>query len=854
DISSACHSIEKALRLLGRPVPRSATVSWLACLKEVAVQALHTLLPRLFVGRRALPPGDAGEAERLSMRLYSRLAHAYWFGRGSIACAWAHLHGMNRAERYPPSAELAQAYSEHAPVMTMIPAFGRGIAYARRSLAIRRELGDVWGQGQSLHFYGVVLYGASRFAECLESCTEAMRYLERTGDRWEYNTAALQVAFSLYRMGDLRGAMAAAQRIYRDGVAIGDAQATGISLSAWSKATHGNVPEEAIAGELARIGADGHTATELLQAEALRHLRNGRPGDAVMVLERAWALVADKGFRQEYVSPVLPWLATSLRAEADAVPVWDPRRRRRLLARAARAARRAVRLSRSYQNNLPHALREQGLIAAARGRSGQARALLAESRAVAQRQGAAHELAQTRLGAALIDAALGQPGAEAELGSARQQVESIEGAVEPVAVGDAGDVTLSLAHRFDQIMDQGRNIAAALSKEAVIASAREAGLTLLRGDQCLILEIDRTSDGMTVAHVPDNTGGVSRSIISRAIDEVKPVVVSDTDGPAPEVATDQSIGITGARSVLCAPIVARGWPVACLYVTHSRIGDLFGRDEERLAQFITTLAGAAWQNAEGFSRVADAVQVRDEFLAIASHELKTPLTALRLHLEKIQRALERTRPSAETAVESVSGGVEKIARQAERLTKLIDELLDVSRISAGHLTLQPESLDLARLLREVVQRFGDDSRKAGCAVNVQAPPALWGHWDALRVEQVLLNLLTNAVKYGPGKPIDVRLSAAQPGTIRLEVQDQGIGLDARDAARIFERFERAVSASHYGGLGLGLYIARQIVQAHHGDIEVKSAPGRGATFIVTLPVEANVGAMDPLLIQGARAG
>ncbi len=136
---------------------------------------------------------------------------------------------------------------------------------------------------------------------------------------------------------------------------------------------------------------------------------------------------------------------------------------------------------------------------------------------------------------------------------------------------------------------------------------------------------------------------------------------------------------------------------------------------------------------------------------------------------------------------------------------------------------------------------------------MQAPPALWGHWDALRIEQVVINLLTNALKYGPGKPIEIRLSALQPGMVTLEVQDQGIGLDPRDAARIFDRFERAVSASHYGGLGLGLYIARQIVQAHHGDIQVKSAPDRGATFTVILPVEANVGAMDPLLALNAHA-
>src|ERR1700733_1339168 len=196
--------------------------------------------------------------------------------------------------------------------MTMIPAFDRGIAYARKSLVIRRALGDVWGQGQSLHFFGVVLYGASRYAECVESCSEAMRYLERTGDRWEYNTAAWHVAFSLYRMGDLRGALTTAQRIYREGVSIGDV----------------------------------HTEAELLQAEALRQLHAGQPAQAVAALERADDLIVSKGFRQEYVSPVLPWLATALRAQAEAVPLWAPERKRRLLKKASRAARRALRLAR----------------------------------------------------------------------------------------------------------------------------------------------------------------------------------------------------------------------------------------------------------------------------------------------------------------------------------------------------------------------------------------------------------------------------------------------------------------------------------------------------------------------------
>ena len=123
---------------------------------------------------------------------------------------------MNLAERYPPTLELAQAYSEHAPVMTMVPWYGRGIAYAQKSLAIRRSLNDLWGQGQSLHFYGVVLYAASRFRESLDKLQEAVRLLERTGDQWEVNTARWHMAFARYRLGELGKTVDQCQKIYAD--------------------------------------------------------------------------------------------------------------------------------------------------------------------------------------------------------------------------------------------------------------------------------------------------------------------------------------------------------------------------------------------------------------------------------------------------------------------------------------------------------------------------------------------------------------------------------------------------------------------------------------------------------------
>jgi PAS domain S-box-containing protein len=226
-----------------------------------------------------------------------------------------------------------------------------------------------------------------------------------------------------------------------------------------------------------------------------------------------------------------------------------------------------------------------------------------------------------------------------------------------------------------------------------------------------------------------------------------------------------------------------------------------------------------------------AVQMRDEFLSIASHELRTPLTALHLQLETMQR-LTTARPAeperlTKTAAVALS--------QGRRLATLIDQLLDMSRLASGRVALDRSELDLSALVNEVVARFSPALEERGMPIELRVEPGVSGRWDRLRVDQVLTNLVTNAVKYGGGKPITIELVAA-PGRARLVVRDRGIGIAPEHQQRIFERFERAVSPHNYGGFGLGLWIARQLVEAHGGRISVESAVGQGSAFTVELPV------------------
>ncbi|MCY1014631.1 sensor histidine kinase [Pyxidicoccus sp. MSG2] len=239
-------------------------------------------------------------------------------------------------------------------------------------------------------------------------------------------------------------------------------------------------------------------------------------------------------------------------------------------------------------------------------------------------------------------------------------------------------------------------------------------------------------------------------------------------------------------------------------------------------------------NARLYAQAQRAIRLRDEFLSVASHELKTPLTPLALKLQGMKRSLPVE--SLGDAAERMRGDLELAQRQVRRLAELVDGLLDVSRIRAGRLQLELESVDLSALVRELVARYEPQAQRAWSRIFLEADPSILGRWDRSRLEQVVSNLLSNALKYGAGKPVHVQVAASEK-TARLVVRDEGIGIEPQSLHRIFQRFERAVSERHYGGLGLGLYITRQIVEAHGGCVGAESAPGQGATFTVTLPLE-----------------
>jgi signal transduction histidine kinase len=226
----------------------------------------------------------------------------------------------------------------------------------------------------------------------------------------------------------------------------------------------------------------------------------------------------------------------------------------------------------------------------------------------------------------------------------------------------------------------------------------------------------------------------------------------------------------------------------------------------------------------------EAVRLRDEFISIASHELRTPITSLLLQLDAFMRQWQ-----SEQSDENFRTYTTRVRRQLGRMKRLVEELLDVSRLGAGRLTLKKEAVDLEALSREVLDSLSEDLRRAGCPHSLLCTGPVQGSWDRLRLEQVIENLVRNAMTFGAGKPIELSVQSERNGHALLRIRDYGMGIDKELQEKVFLRFERGVSARHYGGLGLGLYISKQIVEAHHGVVRVESEPGQGSTFSIELP-------------------
>jgi len=417
----------------------------------------------------------------------------------------------------------------------------------------------------------------------------------------------------------------------------------------------------------------------------------------------------------------------------------------------------------------------------------------------------------------------------------------IEDAAAPIR-GKDGDI-LGVVFNFRDTTDKRRDelrrsfvsrasaaLLATLEYSTAIESLAEFASSSVA--DCCFIRVRRREGGteaVAAAHRDHRLDKRIRDIAMRIPDEASAAPFARNGRELPE--TYQGLGF---GSCLTAPILLRGTNLGSITLLLKENRRPYGAEDVEMAGVLADLVATAIEKSRLYDTAQKAIRLRDEFVSIASHELRTPLTPLKLELQHLRNLIQKKK-LGEYPTEKLNNVLAVADRQVVRLSRLVDELLDVSRISIGRLKLEPAEMDLEQVVHDTIAQFADELRRADCPIEVKTTP-LVGEWDRLRVEQVLINLLSNAIKFGAGKPIEVLIERVQDGA-RLTVRDHGMGIAADDQRRLFERFERAVPAGHLPGLGLGLYISRTIVEAHGGKIRVESEPKQGATFIVDLPLK-----------------
>jgi signal transduction histidine kinase len=378
------------------------------------------------------------------------------------------------------------------------------------------------------------------------------------------------------------------------------------------------------------------------------------------------------------------------------------------------------------------------------------------------------------------------------------------------------------------------------------------------GDWCIVdlVEEDQRIEQLLAAHIDPDKAPILRELVRHpsaqlglengAENGLAHVILSGEAEIHPDVSDLLSVAAAlgiqsmrmlwslGVSSYVCVPLKARGRVVGAITLVYSDSGRRHGPTDLALAEEFSMRTALALDNARLYRKAQERLRLRDEFVVVASHELRTPLTVLRLQLQSLERAIGNIEIIG-PLFEGLARGIKKAIGHCDQVVQIGDRLLDVSHMSSGRFKPDLQDTDLSDVVRDVADRFVDQMAHARCPLRLTIQPDVHGRWDRLRLEEVVTNLLSNAVKYAPGGPVEVELFS-DSNTATLHIRDHGSGIGKEDEERIFERFERAIATQRAMGWGLGLYVCRQIIEAHGGTIQVASEPGAGATFVVQLPL------------------
>lgn len=885
DKVKAVEFYESALTRLGQPICKNRLQLFRSLMIEITAQAFHTLFPVIIRNRKRNPDST----EQLRLTLYSNIARGYWYTRDKYYTLWAHLRGMNRGERYRPSAVLAHAYSEHAPAMTLLGWYSRGVDYAMRSLEIRRGFNDVWGQGQSRNFISILHYSFSNYSECLRESSQAVAILERTGDFWEVHIARYQYAASLFRLGNLSEAVEQARINYRSAVERSDFQGTGNIIEVWARASLGNIPLDVLQTELNRDVDDAQRNCEVQLAYGVYHFYQEDYADATQAFTEAVETAESASVVNAYISPCYAWRASAMRRQFETNPPITAAARLGMIQQLYQASMKAHVIAKRYTNELPHALRELAAVSAMKGEPRLALRYFRKSMRIAEQQDAGFEQIQTILLHAKLAKETGWTVDQALVSKASEQLIELKTSVGAIDEGGS----LSLADRFDSLLEAGRRIAVGTNIEVIRDEIIDAASKLLRGDRVLLVQPD--THGEQPVTIPPNA--VYDPAIIRQTVEAGTAIIREHErlglrDPRP-LGTDQHINY---GTFLCCPVMVHGKVDSYLYVANSYMMGMFGDDELRIANYLSSAAGAALEKADGFTRLQDlnqtlerkvaqrtetlsvrnqeiertadrlratqvhlqdakevaehASRAKSDFLARMSHEIRTPITAVLGYTELMLRGIVSDPEEQRKHLETIHGN-------GSHLLHLLNDILDLSKIEADKIEVEHISCAPAKILGDVIRSLQAKAAQKNITLDFESesdiPATITS--DPTRLRQIATNLIGNAIKFTDEGGVTVKMrteidiESGLPNQIRIDVCDTGIGIGKDQLERIFDPFSQADTSTtrKYGGTGLGLSISKRLAKSLGGGLEVKSTSGVGSTFIIRIAADTAVG--DPLLAR-----
>jgi predicted ATPase/signal transduction histidine kinase len=317
------------------------------------------------------------------------------------------------------------------------------------------------------------------------------------------------------------------------------------------------------------------------------------------------------------------------------------------------------------------------------------------------------------------------------------------------------------------------------------------------------------------------------------VQRTKSLVLLDNPHVPSAFTRDPYIEKHSPKSVLCLPLLRNNSIIGIIYLENQFMHGTFQKEKLSTLELLTAQISISIENSRLYDRSQKSVMMRDQFLSIASHELRTPLTSLLLQIQMRKRKVENQ--TGPVSLEELKKYIEKDERQVLKLSHLVDEMLDVSRINSDSLKLNKENVNLTALTQEVVSQMRPQFIAANQEITVLPSKDVHCPCDAARIEQAIVNLLTNSIKYGEGKPVEIQVTKDNKNAW-ISVKDVGKGVSLSNHERIFQQYERVLSINEASGLGLGLYISRRIIEYHNGTLLLESKLGEGSIFTISLPL------------------